>query len=301
MTLAPKTSIEPKNVLESDLFTSPPDTKLDACLARDAGHIFQGAVGDHVAKIQEALNRLSAGPGRENFNLAVDGKYGPETAKAVKRYKDTRGNILGPGQTSADNIVGRRTITSLDDEMSILENEVPLSSVFVSTTALSPIAHPHEKCPPNNSLGAQSGGRCHHFGTPIFPLGLPPGSKKLNFGGEGETDYLGFLDVMPNRFGIEPRNRPLRPLTSTLPDKCASDIFMRFSPILKDGSVEKGKNEIIRLAAPGCRMTFCGLEERFIPVMLTLGRVIELVRMKNFIPPFGPNDKDIDTFVLVRP
>lgn len=300
MTLAPKRSIEPKNALESDLFTSPRDRKLDACLARDADHILQGAVGDHVAKIQEALNRLSRGAGRENFNLKLDGKYGPETAKAVKRYKDTRGNILGPGQTSADNIVGRRTITSLDDEMNILENEVPLSSAFVSTTALSPQVHAHERCPTNNSLGTESQGRCHHFGGPIFPNGFPNGSKKLNFGGEGETDYLGFLDVMPNRFGIEPRDRPLRPLTSTLPDRIASDICMRFSPIMKDGSIEKGKNEIIRLAAPGCRMTFCGLDAPFIPAMLSLGRVIELVRMKSFLSPLDPT-KDLDTFVLVRP
>lgn len=287
---------EPKKALECKLFTSPPDKKLDACLARDAGHIFQGITGDHVAKIQQALNRLSAGAERENFNLKIDGIYGPETAKAVKRYKSApQRNIRGPGQKTADDIVGRRTISSLDDEMDILENEVPLSSAFVSTTALSPIPHAHANCPTNNAH-PESQGRSHHFGTPINPRNFP-GKLMLNFGGEGETDYLGFLDVMPNRFSIEPTNRPLRPLTSTLADKCASDICMRFSPILKDGSVDKGKNEIIRLAMPGCRMTFCGLDTPFIPAMLTLGTVIELVRMKNFIPPFGPNDKDIDTFV----
>ncbi len=116
--------------LKSLLFTSPvPDPRLEACLVDDAAHIAPGAHGDPVAKIQIALNQLSAGPDRENFNLEVDGSYGAATAAAVKVYKDAPSRrILGPEQLSADNIVGKRTIKSLDDELDVLENELPLCS-----------------------------------------------------------------------------------------------------------------------------------------------------------------------------
>lgn len=278
--------------LQSKLFTIPRDTKLEACFDSDPAHITPGSRGEHVMNIQIALNQLS------NVFLKIDGVYGPKTAAAVKAYKNAPSRrILGPGQTTADDIVGKRTIKSLDDEMTKLENELPPPSRLVSTTALSPISHNHSNCPPNNPH-PESQGRSHHFGTPINPLGF---LRKINLGGEGETDYLGFEDFMPNRFGIEPRNRPLRPLTSTLPARSASDICMRFAPILKDGSEEKGKNEIIRIAAPGCRLTFCGPDDRFIPTILSLGRLIEEVTMKNFLHhPLRPGDKDIRTFVLVR-
>src|SRR5262245_8605611 len=92
--------------LECELFTSPTrDLKLEACLVSDPAHITPGARGDHVKKIQLALNRLSAGPGRENFNLEIDGEYGSKTAAAVKAYKNAPSRrILQPWQKSADDI-----------------------------------------------------------------------------------------------------------------------------------------------------------------------------------------------------
>jgi len=35
------------------------DTALKACLTKDAAHVMSGAAGDHVAKIQTAVSRLS--------------------------------------------------------------------------------------------------------------------------------------------------------------------------------------------------------------------------------------------------
>jgi len=277
--------------LQSKLFTAPHDAKLEACLVSDPAHIAPGSQGDHVKSIQIALNQLSV------VFLKIDGFFGPKTAAAVKDYKNAPSRrILGAGQTSADDIVGRGTIKSLDDEMTALENTPPAPSRLVSTTALSPIPHNHANCPATNILpGSQ--GRSHHFGTPINPQGF---GRKINLGGEGETAYLGFEDFMPNRFGIEPKG-PLRPLTSTLPSHRASDICLRFAPILKDGDENKGRDEIIRIAAPGCRLTFCGLDDRFIATMLSLGALIETVAIKNFVPPVAPGDKDVLTFVLVRP
>jgi peptidoglycan hydrolase-like protein with peptidoglycan-binding domain len=132
--------------LRSLLFTSPqPDPRLEACLVEDSAHITPGSRGEHVEKIQTALNQLSAGPGRENFNLLVDGIYGNATASAVVVHKNKRG-ILQPGQTTADNIVGKRTIRSLDDEMDILEREVPpFSGLIAPTDAGAP--HDHTTCP----------------------------------------------------------------------------------------------------------------------------------------------------------
>ena len=123
-------------LLVCKLFTEPQEVpELERCLVSDPDHITQGSQGDHVTKIQIALNRLSKGPGRENFNLKEDGIYGPKTAAAVKAYKNApQRRILQSFQTTADDIVGKRTIKSLDDEMDILENELPVADRFVSTT-----------------------------------------------------------------------------------------------------------------------------------------------------------------------
>ena len=112
-------------LLKCQLFQTPQAVRdrLERCLVNDSDHITQGSTGEHVRKIQIALNRLSKGPGRENFNLKENAIHSPETAAAVKKYKDAPNRrILQPWQTSADNIVGKRTIKSLDDEMEILEH-----------------------------------------------------------------------------------------------------------------------------------------------------------------------------------
>ncbi len=104
--------------LSSKLFVQPTRlVRLENCLTDDAWHIARGQRGEHVLRIQSALNQLSAGPGRENFNLKQDGVYGPLTADAVQAYKSAPSRrILGPGQKTPDKIVGKRTIESLDDE-----------------------------------------------------------------------------------------------------------------------------------------------------------------------------------------
>src|SRR5260370_33168967 len=88
------------------------DPRLEACLVSDPAHITPGSRGDHVARIQLALNQL------DDAELAFDGIYGLATAQAVTDYKnDPARRILQPSQKTADNIVGKRTIASLDSEM----------------------------------------------------------------------------------------------------------------------------------------------------------------------------------------
>jgi peptidoglycan hydrolase-like protein with peptidoglycan-binding domain len=77
-------------LLICQLFQTPPEVldRLERCLLNDVDHITPGSSGEHVRKVQTALNLLSQGRGRENFNLKEDGIYGPKTAAAVKKYKD---------------------------------------------------------------------------------------------------------------------------------------------------------------------------------------------------------------------
>jgi len=87
------------------------DSKLEAAAVSDTAHIMQGAVGDHVRKIQLALIQL------DGATITADGIYGPATANVVLAYKRKR-NIINPSyQTQADNIVGKMTMAALDAEM----------------------------------------------------------------------------------------------------------------------------------------------------------------------------------------
>jgi hypothetical protein len=99
--------------LQSQLLSS--DPKLEAAALSDAGHIVPGAIGPHVAKIQQALVQL------DGATIAQDGSYGPKTAAAVLAYKQERNIINYSYQTNPDNIVGRMTIAALDKEMLELE------------------------------------------------------------------------------------------------------------------------------------------------------------------------------------
>lgn len=95
---------------------------LEACLLRDSAHITKGTVGPHVPKIQKALMMLD--------RVIVDAneietmRYGPSTAAAILAYKKKR-RIINPSyQTQADNIVGKMTIRSLDQEMFAAEGPI---------------------------------------------------------------------------------------------------------------------------------------------------------------------------------
>lgn len=245
------------SILKSKLFTESDTatlTKLENCaIGRPnevQSHFTIGEIGEHVRKIQSALNQLSKGPGRENFNLEEDGRYGSLTAAAVKRYKSApQRRILGIGQATSDSIVGKQTIKSLDDEMDFLENELPAGSKFVSLSVLG-APHDHSKCPRSGFSRPGSDGRVHHVATPINPVGS---GRKINIGGEDETKYLSFEDFS-TRDGVTGGppvgSPPDRPFTEALPSRCASDICLRDSPLTAEI-----RKEISRLARPGCRLT----------------------------------------------
>ncbi len=103
--------------LQSKLFHG--DKALEACLVRDSAHLTPGTKGPHVAKVQRAVVALD---GALIKNAEIEAStYGPSTAKAVLDYKRKRKIINPTYQKTADNIVGKMTIASLDKEMSTAE------------------------------------------------------------------------------------------------------------------------------------------------------------------------------------
>jgi peptidoglycan hydrolase-like protein with peptidoglycan-binding domain len=95
------------------------DAKLEACLVNHSAHITQGAVGEHVSRIQTALLLLDASKIKNDERVARH--YGASTAAAVLAYKTKRQIINRSYETQADNIVGKMTISALDSEMFQLE------------------------------------------------------------------------------------------------------------------------------------------------------------------------------------
>lgn len=110
--------------LKSLLFQG--EAKLEACLVRNDAHIVPGAAGQHVVLIQDALkaiDKLAISP--EEIEAK---RYGPSTTAAVLAYKRKRKIINSSYQKSEDNIVGKMTIKSLDDELVRLEGKPQISA-----------------------------------------------------------------------------------------------------------------------------------------------------------------------------
>lgn len=110
-----------KSRLESaELTTRQPDAvrkRLDACLALDGQHITPGQQGDHVKAIQDALAAIKRL--RPQLGLPVNpdppGTFGAGTVASIRKYK-SENHISRPGQP-LDDIVGRMTITQLDNDL----------------------------------------------------------------------------------------------------------------------------------------------------------------------------------------
>jgi len=107
---------------------------LEAALESDPGHILRGARGEHVRKIQEALILL------DNAAIDPDGIFGDATAEAVLAYKRKRNIINRSYQQTADDIVGRMTMASLDRELVENENEPP--ALFIPDVLWRPLPGP---------------------------------------------------------------------------------------------------------------------------------------------------------------
>lgn len=103
--------------LRSQLFRN--DTRLQGCLVGDRSHVTPGSVGDYVHRIQVSLIQIDQAQ-IDRAELA-EKRYGASTAAAVLRFKQDRNIVNRAYQTQADNIVGKMTIATLDNEMQNLE------------------------------------------------------------------------------------------------------------------------------------------------------------------------------------
>ncbi|MEV0660857.1 hypothetical protein ACIBI3_11165 [Actinomadura luteofluorescens] len=105
--------------LQSPLFVG--DARLDACLVQDGAHVTRGSTGPHVAKIQLAL-LMTDGLAVDPAEIDAE-SYGATTAAGVLAFKTAR-QILGPGQTTPDDIVGKRTVAALDAELVLKQSSL---------------------------------------------------------------------------------------------------------------------------------------------------------------------------------
>jgi hypothetical protein len=123
--------------LSSKLFKGNP--ALEACAVHDAAHVTRGATGDHVARIQLALLALDGLP--IDRTELVSQHYGRSTAAVVLAYKKRRQIINRSYQSTADDIVGKMTIASLDKEMRLKELiPKPPGDCVLSPPGLSPLS-----------------------------------------------------------------------------------------------------------------------------------------------------------------
>ena len=112
--------------LRSRLFAG--DRRLEACLVDDKAHLTQGTRGDFVSKVHTALF-LVDGLNVDAAELKAQ-LYGRSTAQAVLAYKRRRHIVNLSYQHTEDDIVGKMTIASLDNEVALHEirpADVPLA------------------------------------------------------------------------------------------------------------------------------------------------------------------------------
>lgn len=103
---------------------------LEACLVDDRAHVTLGTRGEHVKLIQRALVILGdkSIPGKEY----IDGVYGKITADVVLSYKKKRNIINRQYQSVPDNIVGKMTIHSLDNDLLAVQDRLVHTSSLVA-------------------------------------------------------------------------------------------------------------------------------------------------------------------------
>lgn len=106
--------------LQSTIFAGQP--QLEACLTRDSAHILEGASGEHVGRIQIALEVLDGAV--IDAGERTSRRFGPSTKAAVLAYKRARDIVAYDRQSQADPVVGKGTMASLDSEMRAQQVEI---------------------------------------------------------------------------------------------------------------------------------------------------------------------------------
>jgi hypothetical protein len=149
------------------------NARLQQCLVSDPSHVKKGDRGDHVTLIQGALLTL------DNSEISGDEQaqqsYGQSTANAVLEYKKKRNIINFSYQSSADDIVGKMTIRSLDAEMLAQERGRFNLLLAVGVTVTPPRAAVVSQSHPLPSAWAKQMVAAHAPNVVAFPS--PTGKK----------------------------------------------------------------------------------------------------------------------------
>lgn len=230
-------------------------------------------MGMHVLLIQQALRMLEDAP--INVGEMTSLQYGSSTAAAVLAYKQRRDIINRAYQTSADSIVGKMTIASLDHEMRLKEQQLftlsgsslpllrgglfaPTIKSTVRTIVVTEVNSPWLNWAENfkkmfKEIGADIVTIANGAPIPIVANALkfaaaeagPHGSIILSVGhgGEGETtfsDEEGFFDLAPlGAFRVAGQNALLvgdPPKPKSIPAHVSAFYdFHAPNPILKGG------------------------------------------------------------------
>lgn len=213
--------------LQSQLFRG--DRALEACLVDDRAHIVPGARGPHVRKIQRALALLDGAliPLEE----VSSERYGQSTANAVLSYKRVRGIINFTYQTTADNIVGKMTIATLDRELVKNQARPPLRGCLDETR-------------PSNTRSSIRAGNVQNV-SQLAPSNLPPKVLRVAFQDALEENEIGI--ATPTRILLlsARAQRLLAPFNLSL----KTDFLGSFPFPLAIGERDSGDVEGIRKAA----------------------------------------------------
>jgi peptidoglycan hydrolase-like protein with peptidoglycan-binding domain len=165
------------------------DPKLEAAAISDPAHIVPGTRGEQVRKIQLALIQL------ERANIQPDGIYAPSTSAAVLLYKQRRNIVNRSYQTTADNIVGKMTIASLDEELLGAELK-PISLIAVHPKPRIALSRPKFAVPVFGIVGSSQANIPGLRPVPVRPFQAPGSDQPqeeviIARGGIGQIRVLG--------------------------------------------------------------------------------------------------------------
>jgi len=218
------------------------DPRLEACAVSDSSHVMPGATGAFVGKIQQALIRLGAGAISADELSKM--RYGPSTASSVRSFKTARRILNYAGRI--DDIVGKKTIAALDQELASLRPLPP-----------PPVPHPPVPPPPPPPPGPPKVFVVHD----VRLFGWKPLGDVLEVNGDTPLQWM--IDNVVKRGDAAGGNLTLKIMSHGLPGfvQCCRGAFQH--PTLPTRVVDPKKGNLYIGPGKGgiCRTDLAQLEQ----------------------------------------
>ncbi len=254
--------------LQSQLFRG--DRALEACLVDDRAHVVEGSRGPHVRKLQRALAILDGA--LIPLDEVASERYGTSTASAVLNYKRARRIINLSYQTTADNIVGKMTIASLDKEMVKKEGRPPLRGCLDETR-------------PSGGGSAIRGGDAQSFGDRA-PSNAGPTALRVAFQDALEENEIGIATPTRVLLLSAKAQKLLRPFNITLRTEFLGSFPFPLAIGERDASDVEGLRKAAQKASSGSESTLRVILCKFRPTTSTgtsNGRITGVEGFRNFV------------------